>query len=491
MMLHRHQDTIAAVASPTGGAARGILRISGDQTISSLAACFIPSDPAAAWANCQQPTCYAGKIATELLGEIDVDLYLWPGNKSFTREPSAELHTLGSAVMLDAILRTLLEQGIRLADPGEFTLRAFLGGRIDLTQAEAILGVIDAENEKNLNIALRQLAGGLSTPLSKIRDQLLELCAHLEAGLDFVEEDIEFISAAELVKQCQMILESINQLQQQMKTRETIPQNYRVVLWGLPNAGKSSLLNAIVAHLSRATANRASQAETPSSDGALVSPVGALVSPVAGTTRDYLSRHLVIDTVAVELIDTAGIQQLSSETPSQAIPHQAQQQTDRQQQQADLVLCCLDSTKPLPKWLQEQLQQHRRPNWLMLFTKGDLSATPVHDSIFTEAIITSSQTGQGIEKLCQQIRERLTGSVQRTTESPSQNLYQTSVRCRQSLLAAQKSVENGIDIAKTEGGDELVSAELRLALNQLGTIVGTIYTDDLLDQIFGQFCIGK
>jgi len=195
-------ETIAAVASAAGGAARGIVRLSGPSVRACLERCFQPADPQS-WSAAARPTVFAGCLTLAGSGaRLPCDVYFWPGARSYTRQPVAEIHTLGSPPLLEAVLATLAARGARPARPGEFTLRAFLAGRLDLTQAEAVLGVIDAADGRQLADALEQLAGGLAAPLDALRGRLLDLLAHLEAGLDFADEGVQFITpealAAEL-----------------------------------------------------------------------------------------------------------------------------------------------------------------------------------------------------------------------------------------------------------------------------------------------------
>src|SRR3954471_16937592 len=193
-------DTICAIASALSGAARGIVRISGPTAV-DIAAKLIDGDSGVGLKHVVRPTALPCFVCANVAGDrhkLECDLFVWPGARSYTREPVAELHTFGSLRILEALVSTICQSGARLAEPGEFTLRAFLAGRLDLTQAEAVLGVIDAQGSSDLSTALVQLAGGLARPLDRLRDELLQLLAELEAGLDFVEEDIEFISPSVL-----------------------------------------------------------------------------------------------------------------------------------------------------------------------------------------------------------------------------------------------------------------------------------------------------
>lgn len=277
------EDTIVAVASPPGGAARGIVRMSGPSVTAYLETVFQaegPENPT----DTGHPTAITGTLHLDTLASpLPCELYLWPDRRSYTGEPVAEFHTLGSPPLLELLVNQLCVAGARLAQPGEFTLRAFLSRRIDLTQAEAVLGVIDAHDQQQLDVALEQLAGGLARPLHTLRDALLDLLSHLEAGFDFADEDLSFITPEELARQLNNAAEITDNLAKQIRSRATTGLLPHVALVGWPNTGKSSLFNALAA-----------QAK-------------AITSHHAGTTRDYLTAKLNLDGVHCCLVDTAGI----------------------------------------------------------------------------------------------------------------------------------------------------------------------------------------
>jgi tRNA modification GTPase len=291
-------DTIVAIASAPGGALRGIVRLSGPDSAACVATVFRASDETGSGVfggrsssimedrsppKTPDPFSVNGELTLpRSLGPIPARLYLWPDRRSYTRQPAAELHMAGSPPLLEAVVESLCQAGARLARPGEFTLRAFLAGRLDLTQAEAVLGVIDARGQAQLDTALAQLAGGLAGPLAALRERLLDLLAHLEAGLDFAEEDIEFITPVQLDAQLAAAANEVQQLAQRMHSRRDTTELPRVVLVGAPNAGKSSLFNALAG-----------------SDA-------AIVSDVAGTTRDYVTCRLTAGGQEFLLVDTAG-----------------------------------------------------------------------------------------------------------------------------------------------------------------------------------------
>jgi tRNA modification GTPase len=479
-------DTIVAVASAVGGAGRGIVRLSGPAVVSCLRQCFLPEDPAD----------LSRSIAWSVPGRLRVAppvpplpcrVYFWPGTRSYTRQPTAEIHTLGSPPLLEAALQTLCETGARLAQPGEFTLRAFLAGRIDLPQAEAVLGVIDATSQRQLDVALTQLAGGLSARFHAARDQLLNLCADVEAGLDFVEEDLQFVTAEEIVRQLDDVLQVIQVALQQMESRLEVGHEPRIVLCGQPNVGKSTLWNRLLDHSV------------------------ALVSATPGTTRDYLEDRLHLGQMECLLIDTAGLDRQPSPGPVDAA---SQQMTHRKRQQADLLLLCLDVTQPWSEgdfapWISnsqrtvvlltkfDQPQNTGLPPWLASLPEGitvDDRPSTVRLQLLlpngqqvVEVLKTSGHTGFGIAALRQRIEQEL---LERA-EAESSVVAGTAVRCRESLRRARAALIEARSLAVASAGDELLAVEIRAALTELGQVLGTIYTEDLLDRIFSRFCIGK
>lgn len=454
-------DTIIAIASAAGGALRGILRVSGPDTRQVLERCFDPVVPNAL-AQTKAASVISGNVRLSApFQSLPCDIYYWPHQRSYTRQPTAEIHTIGSPPLLDAALRTFCAAGARLAEPGEFTLRAFLAGRLDLTQAEAVLGVIDAGSRAELDVALQQLAGGLAGPLHELRNRLLELLAHLEAGLDFVDEDIEFITDQELDRQLAESVELVHQLAQQMATRGETRGEARVVLMGRPNVGKSSLLNALAG------------------EGA------AIVADEPGTTRDYLARRVVIGGLPCLLIDTAGI---DADVTPDSLADRAQTMSHQQHKQAQLQLFCVDASRPLKEWEKRQLSIPENSMRLVVWTKVDRAASfPNECEGLSAAISTSSVTGQGIQHLRAAIARQLSDCA----AQDSNVVAGTAIRCQDSLRLAAESLSRARDIAQQKLGEELVAAELRVALEELGRVVGAVYTDDILDRIFSRFCIGK
>jgi tRNA modification GTPase len=450
-------DTIAAIATAPGSGLRGVIRLSGPDCVAIVGRLFQHSE-FSALRELRRPYCGRGTFDLPRgLGPLPATLYLWPTGRSYTRQPSAELHLPGSPPLLSAALARACQAGARLAHPGEFTMRAFLAGRLDLTQAEAVLGVIDAQGRQELDVALAQLAGGLARPLAAVRERLLDLLAQLEAGLDFVDEDIDFISRDELHRQLLAAEQFVEGLVQQMEVRGEAGRLPRIVLVGLPNVGKSSLFNA------------------------LAGDEAAIVSEVAGTTRDYVTRRVSFGARHCLITDTAGIA-----TPNDAgIDVFAQSTARKQAKEADLILLCLDASLPPAAWERQAIAGESKRERLVVWTKCDLAhATNVE--VAMPAIETSSRTGAGLETLMQEIAQALEGSI-----SESGMVGATVDRCRESLRLAGAALSRARAAVTAALGDELVAAEVRGALDELGRVVGAVYTDDILDRVFSRFCIGK
>lgn len=467
MSYDTRDDIVAVATAPGAWAARTIVRVGGPNVVSLVGKLFTPrvQTNLEEIRGCQR---IAGICRIPSAGEspleVPCSLFLWPGVASYTRQPLAELHLPSSVPLADAVVQSLCAAGARLAQAGEFTLRAFLGGRIDLTQAEAVLGVIDATDRSSLETALAQLAGGLSKPLDDLRNQLLNLLAELEAGLDFADEDIEFISREELAVNLQRAEATLSAALYQLESRDSSDDVACVVLTGPPNAGKSSLFNALLERYAEESSKSV-----------------AIVSEIPGTTRDYVSARLDLGSFPIELIDTAGAEDLSevalgSSDSSAGISIAAQQAMRAQIDAASLILQCVTSDQsPLApseeRWNGETLH---------IATKCDLAPCE-HRGM----LACSSVTGVGLERLAAVIAERL-----QLSDENASGVASTAARCRVSLEQAQQSIEAAKSLCLA-GGEELISAELRTALDRLAEVVGAVYNDDILDRVFSQFCIGK
>jgi tRNA modification GTPase len=468
-------DTIAAPASAPGPAARGIIRISGPRALSGLTDWFEPVD-VARWQGARAARCHAGRLRLDgLRSPLDVLVYSWPTARSFTGQPLVEIHAPGSPPLLDAILARVFAAGIRSAHRGEFTLRAFLAGRIDLLQAEAVLGVIDASEESALAIAIGQLAGGVSGRMAHVRGDLLDLLADLEAGLDFVEEGIQFVSRDNVLLRIRRAERVADELLRQCQERAHTTGRRRVVLAGLPNAGKSTLFNALLAR------------------------EAALVSSIAGTTRDYLSGALDWSGLAVELIDTPGWEADSVNNDAGPLPAGSARDLTRlsqelgaeQRAQADLILWCSpldvsETERAEESRIRQQLFGKSRAV-LIVATKADLIAPARRSESEPAAVLVSAKTGAGLRQLV----DRCVGILGSDTVDGAEMIGTSAARCRESLAICREALRRAANAAESDAGDELVAIELHEAMEHLGRVLGTVYTDDILDRIFSRFCIGK
>jgi tRNA modification GTPase len=373
-------------------------------------------------------------------------LYFWPAPRTYTGQPLAELHTVSSPPLVERLVADLLAAGARPARPGEFTLRAFLAGKKDLTQAEAVLGVIEARTDADLHAALSQLAGGVTRPLDRLRDDLLNLLADVEAGLDFADEGIEFVAKPDLLAQVGVGVSQLDALARQLDDRGVSGRPVRAALVGDPNAGKSSLFNALAGR------------------GA------AIVSPVPGTTRDYLTATVVLDGVPVELIDTAGWQDASD-----SVEEQAQRLGREQADRADVLVWCVPVGEAFDPAAAARLAA-TGATVLRVRTKDDAGAEP--------PVSCSAVTPGGTDGVRRALAEAAAG-VARPALAPSLS------RCRHHVAAAADHLRAAAAHAGADDPPELVASALRAALDQVGELTGAVVTDDLLDRVFSRFCIGK
>jgi tRNA modification GTPase len=430
-------DTIVALSSAAGAAARAIVRLSG-RCAGRIATAVCPDFdklPAGQF--------FSGNLRLASFHSlIPADVYHFVAPRTYTGQDVSEIHTISCQPIVDELIAECLNAGARAAQPGEFTMRAFFAGKLDLTRAEAVLGVIEAADRHELKQALTQLAGGMAAPMHELREDLLNLLADVEAGLDFAEEDIKFVASDALLMRLGNGLAHLTLMRKQIEQRALGQRPFRAVLAGKPNAGKSSLFNALVGR------------------------DAALVSAEPGTTRDYLEKIIEIGGVALELVDTAGL----GET-DQPIEACAQTLAKQQSREADLILWCVATDEP-------EARYEIAPKCLPIATKADLAPVPAG------MLATSATTGRGLAELRQQL-------AQEVCRAGHAALAPSFSRCRHHVEASLQHLRQAHAIVIGEEMPELLALELRLALDELGVIAGAVYTDDLLDRIFGRFCIGK
>ena len=438
-------DTIVAAATPPGTGGIGIVRVSGKQT-EHIARTLLGSLP--------EPRTAAYRIFRDGSGQkIDAGLALYfPAPASFTGESVLELHGHGGPLVVSSLVEAVVGIGARQAEPGEFSQRAFLNGKLDLVQAEAIADLINAGTTQAARAALRSLSGAFSKAVEALAEQLIRLRLHVEAAIDFPEEEIDFLSDELLQSRLIECKEAFALLQVKAKQGRVLRDGFQVVIVGKPNAGKSSLLNLL------------SGEDT------------AIVTEVAGTTRDILREQIDIDGLAVELVDTAGLR----EDPDR-IEREGIRRARNALQSADAVLWIKDASEPTAEKIEEPLPEG--VPIVLVLNKIDLC-----DGLRNEvegAISLSAKTGEGLDDLRQHIRE-LAGY-----EDLGEGAFTARKRHLQALEAAAKHFDTGrIALEETRAG-ELLAEELRLSHRALGEITGAVSSDDLLGRIFSEFCIGK
>lgn len=456
-------DVIVAEATSRASGVRGVIRLSGDRALAVVAA-FSKArhelDQLAVASSTRAVVIPTHLVLPAPLGRVPATLLVWPGRRSYTRQPTVEIHTVGCTPILDAITSTACAAGARAARRGEFTLRALLAGRLDLTQAEAVLGVIEARSPQQLSTALSQLAGGLASPLAALREELLDLLSLVEAGLDFADEDLDLLSSDELTSRIEAVAAQVIALEDQLASRAVRTSRPRVLLAGRPNAGKSSLFNALAGYHA------------------------AIVADVAGTTRDYLTQTIRLGLLEIDLLDTAGLDETVPTTKLDAL---AQQVTISAAAEADLVLWCIDARRlGDPREAIPEVWKTLAPA-VVIGTKCDLlSPAEMAQGRSQVDLLVSSAANEGLA----QLRERIAQEVALDALSPA--VASTAARSQHSLATARASLAEAAQIARSAiGADELVAAELRIAIDALGDIAGVTYTDDILDRVFSKFCIGK
>jgi len=455
-------DTITAIATPPGEGGIAVVRISGAQALAVADKCFLPAGknslkPSAAATH----TVQYGKI---IRGETVVDevlLTVLRAPRTFTREDTVEISCHGGILPAKLVLDTLLENGARLAEPGEFTRRAFLNGRIDLAQAEAVADLIRSRTELALAAANEQLAGKLSRRINVLRDDLMHTLAHVEAHIDFPDEDISPDTKEQLLARLENGMAFMDELLRTANEGQILRHGIRAAIVGRPNAGKSSLLNQLLGH------DR------------------AIVSPVPGTTRDTIEETANIRGLPVIFIDTAGLREARDEIEQEGVRRSREALA-----KAEFILHVLDASEPLTPADEKLFAKFAAKKRILVRNKTDLpvklSEFGIQNSEF-KIVDVSCLTERGIEALKDAIKE-LTWSGEIKSE-----MLQVMINSRHqdALNRARAAAGRAVDALRGGATLELVALDLRIAAAAVGEIVGKTATEDLLDSIFSQFCIGK
>ena len=453
-------DTIAAIATPLGEGGLAVIRISGPKALAVADGCFAPagsvsSKPSAAATH----TIHFGHVVHKGQNIDEVLLAVMRPPHTFTREEVVEITCHGGILPAKMVLDAVVESGARLAEPGEFTRRAFLNGRIDLAQAEAVADLIHSRTELALRAANEQLAGKLSQRINQLRDKMVETLAHIEAHIDFPEEDIAPDTKDQLVARLDHAVAFIDELLLTANEGQILRRGVRAAIIGRPNAGKSSLLNQLLGR-SR-----------------------AIVSPIPGTTRDTIEETANIRGLPVVFIDTAGLREARDEIEVEGVRRSRQSL-----QQAELVLHVLDASEPLTEADRKHLDEAAAKRRILVCNKMDLPGQlGLPSNLESPVVEVSCLTGQGIEAL----KDAIKGLIWSGDIKAEMLEVMINSRHQEALKRARAATSRTVEALRGDQTLELVALDLRIAVNAIGEIVGKTTTEDLLDVIFSQFCIGK
>ena len=454
------EDTIAAIATPLGEGGLAVIRVSGPAALQVADRCFQPAGRTAPKPS-QAPshTLHYGHMVAGGRRLDEVMLAVMRSPRTFTREDVVEISCHGGVLPARLCLDALLAAGARLAEPGEFTRRAFLNGRIDLAQAEAVADVIHSRTELALAAAAEQLAGHLSRRINGLRDDLLNLLAHVEAHLDFPDEDIAPDTRAALLQRLERGLHLLDELLRTAPEGQILRRGIRAAIIGRPNGGKSSLLNQLLGH------DR------------------AIVSPVPGTTRDTIEETANIRGIPLIFVDTAGLRETADSLEAEGI-----RRSRAALAQAELILHVLDNSQPLATEDDKHLAEFAAKRRILVRNKSDLPARLVlPPGLDAPVVDTCCVTGQGISEL----KDAIKSLVWRGEVGAGMIQAMINSRHQDALLRARAGLERTAEVLRFSGQLELAAMDLRLAVSAVGEIVGHTSTEDLLDAIFRQFCLGK
>jgi len=453
-------DTIAAVATPLGEGGLAVIRISGDHAVKLANGCFVPAGRSPVpLAQAASHTIHYGHVVRNGTVIDEVLLALMRAPRTFTREDVVELSCHGGPVAVRAVLEAVLAQGARLAEPGEFSQRAFLNGRLDLAQAEAVADIVHARTELALRAAQEQLAGKLSHRVMRLRDALMVALAHVEAQLDFPEEDITPDTRGQLLGRLTEAVAFVSDLLRTAREGRVLRQGVQAAIVGRPNVGKSSLLNQ------------------------LLGCERAIVSSRPGTTRDTIEAGASIRGIPVSFVDTAGLREAND-----AIEQEGVRRSLATLQQSELVLYVLDGSEP---WDNEDTRQLELPcsrARILVLNKSDLPPRlEVPAECQDPVVAVCALTGEGMDLLADAIERAIWGGSVRS------DMFEVMINARHqdALLRAWEALERAAEALRTEAHLDLVALDLRAGTQAVGEIVGQTATEDLLDRIFSQFCIGK
>ncbi len=461
------QDTIVALATPAGAGAIAIIRVSGTDAITICSPLF-RSTSNKILAEQKSHTLHLGHImdGQRMIDEVLISLF--KGTNSYTGEPTVEISCHGSSYIQQEIIQLLLRNGCRMADAGEFTLRAFINGKLDLSQAEAVADLIASDSEASHKIAMQQMRGGFSNEIKKLRDELLNFASLIELELDFAEEDVEFANRSQFQELINRITKVLKRLIDSFAIGNVIKNGIPVAIVGEPNVGKSTLLNA------------------------LLNEERAIVSDIAGTTRDTIEDEITIQGIGFRFIDTAGIRETNDVVESIGI-----QKTFEKIELAQVIIYLVDGTTLTDAYTIETLNieigkiKNKYPQKPLIVVANKIDEiTPENQQILTEKItdihLLSAKQHIGVEELQTQLLDFVNTGALRNDETIVTNSrhYDALLKALEEIQKVQYGIDHGIS-------SDLMAIDIRQALYHFGEITGEITSDDLLGNIFANFCIGK
>ena len=437
-------DTIAAIATAPGMGAVGVVKLAGPDTEAIADALGLP---------CQPRLAKLCTIKDANSNPIDSGLVLYfPAPHSYTGDSTLEFHGHGGPVVLDQVLKRFIQCGARIARPGEFSERAFLNDKLDLAQAEAVADLISASSAQAAQRAMQSLQGEFSQAVNTLHDDIVRLRVYVEAAIDFPEEEIDFLAHGQVSQQLLAIEQDLEELRKNARAGQRYNEGIQIVLVGKPNAGKSSLLNALSGQDS------------------------AIVTDQAGTTRDVLKERIVLGGIPCEILDTAGLRETLDPIEAEGV-----KRAKKAMQTADLILFLADPTESSDQLTQDlsELLDGKVPD-LVLFNKTDLC--PAFE--FPNSLSISAKTGAGLDELIQTI-------VHTTGADQGEAKFLARTRHLDALAQCQNALTQARIQLDTANAGELLAEDLRYAHEHLGDITGRMTADDLLGEIFSSFCIGK
>ncbi|HEL1206056.1 TPA: tRNA uridine-5-carboxymethylaminomethyl(34) synthesis GTPase MnmE [Streptococcus equi subsp. zooepidemicus] len=458
MSITKEFDTIAAISTPLGEGAIGIVRLSGTKALDIAKSIFKGKDLTTVASHTLNYGHIIRPSTGEVIDEVMVSVMLAP--KTFTREDVIEINTHGGIAVTNDILQLLIKQGARMAEPGEFTKRAFLNGRIDLTQAEAVMDLIRAKTDKAMSIAIKQLDGSLSQLITNTRQEILNTLAQVEVNIDYPEyDDVEEMTTALLRDKTQEFQALLEQLLRTAKRGKILREGLSTAIIGRPNVGKSSLLNT------------------------LLREDKAIVTDIAGTTRDVIEEYVNIKGIPLKLVDTAGIRETDDLVEQIGV-----ERSKKALQEADLVLLVLNASEKLTEQDKALLALSQNSNRIILLNKTDLKQVIEKDQLPEEAIPISVLQNQNIDQIEDRINQLFfdhTGLIEQDATYLSNARHISLIeQAVQSLEAVNEGLALGMPV-------DLLQIDLTRAWEILGEITGDAAPDELITQLFSQFCLGK